>query len=106
MMYKKLIVLQAKVIWSQSFPFGLSSATITPDGGFHWQRGILHGYVDTSHAPYYKGSLLVPGSLCRVDASGNLLWSKQFQFPHFGLTCVARSNNGTILTGGALLFYR
>jgi len=101
---QKIDCASGQVIWSQSFPFGLSSATITPDGGFIGSGGILHGYVDTSRAPYYKGSLLVPGSLCRVGASGNLLWSKQFQFPHFGLTCVARSNNGTILTGGALLF--
>ena len=97
---RKIDCVSGQVIWSQSFPFGLSSATITPDGGFIGSGGIIH----SNQAPYYNSSLLVPGSLCRVDASGNLVWSKQFQFPHYGLTCVARSNSGAILTGGAFLF--
>lgn len=101
---RKIDCYTGQIIWAKILPFGISDVALASDGGLIGSAGLLHGYSDINRMPYYNGSLLIPGSLYRMDSFGNLIWSKHFQFPQFGLTCVTQALNGAILTGGTYLY--
>lgn len=102
---QKVQLSTGQILWTKSFPFGLSSVVVLADGGFIGCSGkIPRGVFDISPVPYYLQNSQIPGSISRVDSSGNIIWTKQYDFPKYGLSCVKRLNSGNIVTGGAFMF--
>ena len=52
-----------------------------------------------------SGSLLIsintnPGQVIKIDASGNLVWQHNYNFPLFGLGTIKELSSGSLVTGG------
>ena len=102
---QKIQLSTGQILWTKTFPFGLSSVVVLNDGGFIGSSGeIPRGVSENSPVPYYLQNSQIPGSISRVDSSGNIIWTKQFDFPKYGLSCVNRLSSGNIITGGAFMF--
>ncbi len=102
---QKIQLSTGQVLWTKTFPFGLSAVDVLDDGGFIGSSGkIPHGNYGPP-VPYYLQNSQIPGSISRVDSSGNTIWTKQYNFPKYGFSCVRRLHSGNIVTGGAFIFF-
>jgi hypothetical protein len=101
---QKLNTAAGTIMWTKTYPFGISSASATADGGFISVSGLIpRGWFD-SYSPIINYGNPLPTTLSRVDSLGDTLWTKTFSFPHFGLSCVKSLSSGNIITGGAFIF--
>ncbi len=90
--------------WTKNYPFGISVAVTTPDGGFIAVSGAIPSGVTENPSMRWTLNSQLPGTLCKVDSMGDTLWTKHFDFPHRGLTSVLQLPSGEIITGGAFIF--
>lgn len=91
------------IVWTKNYPFGISSAVATMDGGFISVCGkIPTGFDVYAQMPVYGNSL--PAVMCRVDSMGDTLWTKIYEFPNFGLSCLSQLPSGNLITGGAFIY--
>ena len=100
--YQKINTSNGSVVWSLplwSVPFSLiSSSDYTPDGGVIGSCGFRPGDMGSCCG------IPIVGTLFKIDSSGIVLWSKTYNFPQYGLSCVKQLPSGNIITGGAFIF--
>ena len=82
-------------VWSRTIDLGYSDHALfvkqTSDGGF-----ILTGYASDTVAPYYRASVI------KLDASGNIGWSKLFyagNWPNYAFSATESGDGGYFVTG-------
>jgi hypothetical protein len=84
--------------WNRDFGFSpLSGIEPVHDGGFIASAG----YKPYGVAP--SNGVAMPGNLFRADSTGDTLWTRTYEVPHFGLSALKLLSNGNIISGGCYL---
>jgi len=85
-------------VWNKSYPWSVSDLDSTADGGFVASFGTAP--FDISSECTCAG----PGTIFKADVNGDTLWSRTYNFPHYGLPKIEVHPNGNIITGGGFVF--
>lgn len=91
----KIDASNGSVVWSAPIsPSPISSIDATSDGGVIIANGMQ---------VRFSANQAMNGTITKFDASGNQEWSKTYNFPHYGLSCVTQLPSGNYLTGGTYI---
>jgi hypothetical protein len=87
------------ITWTKSYPWMVTDADTTSDGGITVCSGYIPGNT-YSNCTNCHG----PGIIFKVDSLGDTLWSKSYNLPYYGFGKIKRTSIGNLITGGAFKF--
>jgi len=96
---QKVDFINGNISWTKSYPWVISDADTTTDGGFIACVGEIPGNI-ISNCTTCTGT----GIVFKVDSIGDTLWSKGYTLPLYGFGKIKRTSSGNIITGGAFRF--
>ncbi|CAN5444541.1 hypothetical protein BH11BAC1_BH11BAC1_16110 [soil metagenome] len=96
---KKISAVNGSILWNKNYNVGtLSTIDITADGGFE------AGIGETPSDFFFSSSGHIPSFIMRADSAGDTLWTRNFNFPEYGISALkCLPNGGTIMGSGFLV---
>lgn len=96
---QKVDLVNGSISWTKNYPWAISDADTTNDGGFTACVGTIPGNIYSNCSSCHG-----PGIVFKVDSLGDTLWSKSYNLPYYGFGKIKRSNTGNLITGGSFKF--